>query len=125
MKKYTILFLTLILLFLTVAAYALENNDQERPDLKLPTLNLASPKYGQIKNILWLKNSIGGDKALLFLAENSKDGIPSSSLYYLNIDSGEPLLLGEYPAHPYLNHVILFDNPFAGDSIITASTKGS
>lgn len=124
MKKYTLLIVTVFLLLLTAAAYALENNNREQPDLKLPTLNLASTKYGQIKNIVWLSNFVVNEKALLFLANNNKAGQQFSSLYYFNIDSNDVQLLGEYPAHPYLDNVILFNNPFASNSIITASASG-
>jgi hypothetical protein len=124
MKKFTMLVLTLLLLFLTAVAYAVENNDRERPELKLPALNLASPKFGQITNIAWLSNFVGSERALLFLTAQAKAGTPYSSLYYFNIDTGEIRLLGEYPAHRYLDRVILFDSPFNSNSVITAFAQG-
>ncbi len=124
MRKYSMLILTILLALLTVGVYAYENYNTQLPNIKQPHLDITSNKYGKINNIVWVDNYISHDTALLILANKENNDLNYSYLYYLNVETGQDKLLAEFPAHKYLNDVILFDNPFSSNSIVTAYNKG-
>jgi hypothetical protein len=125
MKKYSMLIITIIMIFLTSLVYAYDSHNSYIPKIKQPDISIASSKFGEIKNIVWLDNYIIGDDAsLIILSSKSKNGINYSSLYYLNVGNGKYKLLCEFPAHKYLDDVILFDNAYSSNCIVTASDKG-
>ena len=118
------LLLTLAVLMATVMTQISANQALAKPNFREPFLEFRSPKFGQIKNIVWLDNFILTDNAVLVLATNLKDNISYSYLSYLDIATGESTLLAEFPTHQYLDDVILFANPFSGKSVITAYRDG-
>lgn len=124
MRKYSMLIFTILLALLTVGTYAYENYNINIPEIKKPQLNITSKKFGDIKNIVWLDNFTSHEAALIILANKEKSDIKYSYLYYLNVETGQDILLAEFPAHKHLNNTILFDNPFSSDNIITAYNKG-
>lgn len=96
----------------------------EIPTIILPNIDINSSKFGEIKEILWVDSFVSRDPALLILATQEKEGVDYSSLFYLNIDNEESMLLSESPSHKNLDAVILFDNTFSSSSIITAYKDG-
>lgn len=124
MKKFSMLIITIAMIFLTCLAYVYENNNAYIPKTKKPEVNISSSKFGEIKNIVWTSNYISLNNSLIILSSKVKNGVNYSSLYYLDADNGKYKLLSEFPSHKYLNNVILFDNSALGNNIVTASDKG-
>lgn len=124
MKKYLMFILTLAVLSATVLTQISANQGFAEPNWREPFLDLTSPKFGQIKNIVWLDDFILTDNAVLVLATKPKDNLSYSYLSYLDVATGESTLLAEFPAHQYLDDVILSTNPFSGKSVITAYNAG-
>lgn len=124
MKKYTMLMITLTMISLTSISYMYNHYHTQIPTTTLPSTHINSSRFGEIKEVLWLDNFVSGDAALLILSSQEKQGIDYSSLFYLNIDDGESMLLSEFPSHKNLDHVILFDNTFSGRDIITSYKDG-
>ncbi|MDR3599675.1 MAG: hypothetical protein P4L49_04215, partial [Desulfosporosinus sp.] len=120
MKKYLMFLLTLAVLIATVITQISAYKVLSKPNFREPFLEFTSPKFGQIKTIVWLNNFILADNAVLVLATNLKDNLRYSYLSYLDVTTGESTLLAEFPTHPYLDDVILFTN----NSIITAYSEG-
>jgi len=116
--------LTIVVLFTTVVTQISANKALPKPNFREPFLEFISPKFGQIKNIVWLNNFISADNAVLVLATNLKDNLSYSDLSYLDIATGESTLLAEFPTHQYLDDVILFTSTFSGKSIITTYREG-
>jgi hypothetical protein len=124
MKKYLMFLLTLAVLLATVITQISANKTLAKPNFREPFLEFSSPKFGQIKNIVWLNNFILTDNAVLVLATNLKDNLSYSYLSYLDVATGESTLLAEFPTHQYLDDVILTSSPFSGKSVITAYNEG-
>lgn len=124
MRKYFILIITIAMLLLTTIAYIYENSNIHVPEIEKPSFNISSSKFGEIKNIVWLDNSVAPYNALIILSSRINDGIAYSYLYYLNLDINKSILLSEFPSHKNLDDVILFDNTFSSDDIVTAYDKG-
>ena len=124
MKKYVMFLLTLAVLLATVITQISANKALAKPNFREPFLEFTSPKFGQIKNIVWLNNFISADNAVLVLATKLKDNLSYSYLSYLDIVTGESTLLAEFPTHQYLDDVILSIGPFSGNSVITAYNDG-
>ena len=124
MKKYLMFLLTLVVLLATVITQISANKALPKPSFREPFLELTSPKFGQIKAIVWLDNFILAENAVLVLATNLKDNLNYSYLTYLDVVTGESTLLAEFPTHQHLDKVILSTTPFSGNSIITAYIEG-
>jgi len=124
MKKYIMCLFTLVVLFATVITQISDHKTLPNPDFREPFLEINSSKFGQIKNVVWLDNYVISENAVLILATNNKDNSSYSSLSYLNVATGESQLLAEFPTHQYLNDVIMFDNPFSQNDIITPFKGG-
>ncbi|MBM7868654.1 hypothetical protein JOC70_000123 [Clostridium pascui] len=122
MKKLRMLTLTLIMLILTILSYAYENFNIGAPKYKQPSININSRKFGEIKEVTWLRKHPGN--ILLILSSKEETGTPMSYLHCLNIDTGESKLLYGSPSHKTLNNVIFHDDPFSSDDIITTFDKG-
>lgn len=122
MKKFGMVIFTLIMIILTTVAYAYENFNIEAPKYTHPSININSKKFGDIKEITWLNNWPG--KALLILSSKEENGTLMSRVHYLNIGTGESKLLHEFPSHKTLNNIILYDDSFSSNDIITTFDKG-
>ncbi|AFM39416.1 hypothetical protein Desaci_0346 [Desulfosporosinus acidiphilus SJ4] len=120
MKKYLMFLLTLAVLIAAVITQISAYTALPKPNLREPFLKFTSPKFGQIKTMVWLNNFILADNAVLVLATHLKDNRRYSNLFYLDVTNGKSTLLAEFPTHPYLDNVILFSN----NSIITAYNEG-
>lgn len=122
MKKLGMFIFTLMMLILTVLSYAYKNFNIEAPKYKQPSVNINSKKFGEIKEITWLRNRPGN--ILLILSSKEENGTPMSYLHCLNIDTGESKLLHESYSHKTLNNAIFYDDPFSSGDIITTFDKG-
>ncbi|MDP4142947.1 MAG: hypothetical protein Q8936_00490 [Bacillota bacterium] len=120
MRKFSMLTFTILLIFLTITVHGYENYITKVPEIKKPSFNVNSSKFGKIKDIEWLDNFLCGDNAIIILA--SKENY--SYLYYLNVENGNYKQLASFPVHKNLDDVILFDNSFSGKGIITAYDHG-
>ncbi|AOY77730.1 hypothetical protein [Clostridium formicaceticum] len=124
MKKYTMLIITITMIFLTSISYIYDHRYTELPTITVPSIHINSSKFGIIKEVVWLDSFVSADAALLVLSSQENQGGNYSSLFYLNIDSGHSMLLSEFPSHKYLDNIILFDNTFSSQSIITPYKDG-
>ncbi|WP_129600106.1 hypothetical protein [Anaerophilus nitritogenes] len=124
MKKYTMLVITITMILLTSISYMYNHYYTEIPTIILPSPHINSSRFGEIKEMLWLDNFVSEDTSLLILSSQEKQGIDYSSLFYLNINDGQSILLSEFPSHKNLDHVILFDNTFSSRNIITPYKAG-
>lgn len=122
MKKFRMLIFTLVMVVSTIISYAYENFNVKAPEYKQPAININSSKFGEIKEMVWLEKYSAN--VILILSSRNQNNTSVSCLYSLNIDNGESKLLHEFPSHKTLNNIILFDDPFSSNSIITSYNEG-
>lgn len=122
MKKLKMLIFTAAIVLLTFISYVYENFNVNVPTYKQPSINMNSSKFGEIKEITWLENYSRNILLILSIKNNGSSNI--SCLYYLNVDNGKSQLIHSFPSHKNLNDVILFDDPFSSNDIITAYNSG-
>lgn len=101
MKKYGMLVFTLIIIVTTIYIYFYENSDIPVISCNCPEINFHSAKYGDIKNIIWSNQD---EDHIIFLGVDT-DKIADkemSTLYAMNINTGEVKIMLHFPTHDRL-----------------------
>ncbi|MCY6484838.1 hypothetical protein OW763_10845 [Clostridium aestuarii] len=119
MRRIGMIIFSLILFITTFCVYKYETSGLPNLDYKRPSINIKSEKYGTITNIAYhRKESL--KSWILFLGVKDKE----TSLYCLNVENGKVQKIKSYETHPNLKNVLLFNDGFVDNSIITAYDKG-
>ncbi|WP_432662268.1 hypothetical protein R9X47_17220 [Wukongibacter baidiensis] len=105
MKKYGMLIFTLFILSVTVLIYFYENINLPNLNYNHPQISIKSKKYGHIHNVIW---SNFDEDYILILASNRDEEVNQniSTLYAINIDTGNTTEIYEFKTHKNLEDYI-------------------